>query len=66
MAQLEHLEHLEGQALRDARWVLSFGAGTVWCDEQGSGFRPNRLAQLKEAGVLLAHPTEDGLLVVGN
>jgi hypothetical protein len=34
-------------------------------DGAGSGFRPNRLAELKEAGVFLPHPTKEGLLIIG-
>lgn len=53
------------RALADANWVRSFGAGTEWQDGEASGFRPNRLAELKAAGVLLPHPSKPGLLIVG-
>lgn len=56
---------LKGRALDDVKWVRSFGAGTEWQDGEASGFRPNRLAELKAAGVLLPHPSKAGLLIVG-
>lgn len=50
---------------RDAKWVLSFGAGTQWLAGEDSGFRPNRLAELIAHGVLVA--TDDpAMLVVGD
>jgi hypothetical protein len=55
---------LTGQALRDANWVRSFGTGTEWLDGKESGFRPNRLRELKEAGILGQHPTKPNALVV--
>jgi len=53
-------------ALRDAEWVFGFGSGVEWLDGDGSGFRPNRLAQLKDAKVLIPHLTKPGMLMVGD
>lgn len=52
------------QRERDANWVRSFGAGTAWLDGDTSGFRPRRLQELKDDGVLAPHPEKKGLLLV--
>ena len=51
------------QFARDAAWVRTFAVGTEWADGANSGFRPNRLQQLKDAGLFTQHPTKPGLLV---
>lgn len=55
------LTGLKGQALKDAEWVLKFGAGTPWVT---GGFRPKREAELIAAHVL--RPTnKPGVFTVG-
>lgn len=56
-----NLAGLTGQALRDAEWVLGFGAGSRW--SATTGFRPNRERELIEAGVLI--PAEGDEYTVG-
>jgi hypothetical protein len=48
--------------LRDAKWVLSCGAGTEWVT---GGFRPRREAELVELGVLVPIPGRPGHFTVG-
>lgn len=55
------LSRLRGQALRDARWVLTFKAGTPWL--RGS-FSVSREAELVRAGVLVSSD-DPTLLKVG-
>lgn len=55
---------LTGAAARDAAWVRTFGTGTEWLDGEASGFNPNRLEELKQAGVFAPHPTKPGTLTV--
>jgi hypothetical protein len=50
---------LSRQAFRDARWIMTFAAGTPWSST--SGFKPNREADLIHMGVLV--PTGTGFMV---
>jgi hypothetical protein len=58
------ISQLKGQALRDAKWVLGFGAGAEWAVGRASGFRTNRERELVEAGVLVPG-IKPGVYIVG-